>query len=354
MPATEELLQEIIQHYDLPGEQLQILPLEKGLINHTWKVSRSQGEYILQKINTHIFKSPESIAYNIKNIGTYLTRHHPRYFFVRPVPDRNGNEMIHEQEGYYRLFPYVTDSRTLDVLQSPQQAFEAARQFGLFTFHCQGFPVDTLKITLEDFHNLTLRYQQFSQALASGVPERIRESKDLIDYMVSQRSIVDIYESIKANPAFQVRVTHHDTKISNVLFNSRGKGLCVIDLDTVMPGYFISDVGDMIRTYLSPVSEEEGDLSKIVIREEFFLAVWKGYIGAMEDLLSQEEKEFFLYSGKFMIYMQALRFLTDYLNGDSYYKITYKDQNLLRTRNQITLLQQLLYKEPALKALIST
>ncbi len=132
------------------------------------------------------------------------------------------------------------------------------------------FPVEKLQITLPDFHNLTLRYHQFLTALKQGNKERLRESADLIDLIQSNKNIVDTYENILQNSSFKLRVTHHDTKISNVLFDDNDEGLCVIDLDTVMPGYFISDVGDMMRTYLSPVNEEEKDFSKIEIRENYF------------------------------------------------------------------------------------
>ena len=153
---------------------------------------------------------------------------------------------------------------------------------------------------------------------------------------------------MKENSAFKKRVTHHDTKISNVLFDAQDKGLCVIDLDTVMPGYFISDAGDMMRTYLSPAGEEETDYSKIDVRENYFDAIVQGYLSEMKDELSAEEKKYFVYAGKFMIYMQALRFITDYLNNDIYYGASYELHNLNRATNQLTLLNILTSKEEAL------
>ena len=138
---------------------------------------------------------------------------------------------------------------------------------------------------------------------------------------------------------------HHDTKISNVLFDKKNRGLCIIDLDTVMPSFFISDVGDMMRTYLSPVSEEEKDFSKIEVRDEFFEAIVRGYLHDMNDELSAIEKNYFVYAGKFLIYMQALRFLTDYFNNDVYYGSKYPQQNFVRANNQIVLLRRLLEKE---------
>ncbi len=161
------------------------------------------------------------------------------------------------------------------------------------------------------------------------------------------------YTHILQNKSFALRVTHHDTKISNVLFDASDNGRCVIDLDTVMPGYFISDVGDMMRTYLCPVSEEETDLSQIMVREDYFQAIITGYLSAMQPLLSRDEKQHFVYAGKFLIYMQALRFLTDYLNNDVYYKPRYEHHNAVRAENQAVLLQKLLEKEALLNGIVA-
>ena len=153
---------------------------------------------------------------------------------------------------------------------------------------------------------------------------------------------MDRYLALKRDPAFSLRVTHHDTKISNVLFDGRNRGLCVIDLDTVMPGYFISDVGDMIRTYVSAASEEVVDLSTVAVRREFYQAIREGYLGVMGDVLSATEGGRFFYAGLFMVYMQALRFLTDHLNGDVYYGARYEGHNFNRAANQVALLQKLI------------
>ncbi|HEU4902162.1 MAG TPA: phosphotransferase, partial [Flavisolibacter sp.] len=212
-----------------------------------------------------------------------------------------------------------------------------------------GVNVAKLKITIPSFHDLSLRYQQFLVALENGNKKRRDETKEEAEALLAHKELVVQFEAIKADPAFKLRVTHHDTKISNVLFDEHDKGLCVIDLDTVMPGYFISDVGDMMRTYLSPVSEEEKDISKIVVREEFYKAVVEGYYAEMKDELSDQEKQSFLFAGKFMIYMQALRFFTDYLNDDVYYGAVYEGQNLVRAQNQLALLQQLVQKQVVLE-----
>lgn len=175
----------------------------------------------------------------------------------------------------------------------------------------------------------------------------------MIETAGKYKSIVTQFESIKQNPQFKIRVTHHDTKISNVLLDYNNNGLCVIDLDTVMPGYFFSDAGDMIRTYLSPVSEEESNLAKIEIRQEYFEALAKGYFSQMNQQLTAEEKDHFVYAGKFMIYMQAIRFLTDYLNNDIYYGCKYEGHNFVRAGNQFTLLEKLIAEEPVLQQIVS-
>ncbi|MEO8762791.1 MAG: aminoglycoside phosphotransferase family protein [Ginsengibacter sp.] len=340
------MLQSVLQAYGLKNDSLEVRAFGSGLINNTWLVKTNDDDFILQRINTAIFKEPLHIAQNIEMISAYFSKNYPEYLFVVPVKTVAGDEFFYDiREGYFRMFPFVPGSHTMDVVQSDVQAYEAARQFGKFTRLLSGFDLSTLKITIPDFHNLTLRYQQFQQALTHGNAERIKESARAISEIKENVHIAEEFEKIKKNPDFKLRVIHHDTKISNILFDDNNRGLCVIDLDTVMPGYFISDLGDMLRTYLSPVSEEEKDYSKIEIRDEFFRSIIRGYAGEMKDELSGTEKKYFVYAGKFMIYMQALRFLTDYLNNDVYYGSAYTGHNFIRANNQLVLLAKLGEKE---------
>jgi hypothetical protein len=342
-------IKEIISAFNLPEGVPEIRNFGNGLINSTWLLTYPKSKFILQKVNDAIFKHPEAIAANVRMIADFLEEKHPEYLFVKSIRTKNKNDLIHVKEGYFRVYPYVANSHSIDVVANPQQAYEASRKFGEFTKMLSGINVAKLQITLPDFHNLSLRFKQFTEVLRNGNLSRIQRSKELIDFTIANKSIVGIYEKILQNPSFKLRVTHQDTKISNVLFNNQDIGLCVIDLDTVMPGYFISDVGDMIRTYLSPASEEEKDFSKIEIRQEYFTAIWKGYMSEMEDELSKEEKDHFIYAGKFMIYMQAMRFLTDYLGNDIYYKTEFEEHNFVRARNQIMLLKKLIENEEVLK-----
>lgn len=336
----------ILSSYGIGEEECRVQLLSGGLINATWKISSPAKMLILQRINHGVFKDPQLIADNLEMLSNHLAQF-PDYLFVGPLKNSAGQTLTVDAEGqYYRAFPFIHGSLTIDSVSTPNQAFEAAAQFGKFTNMLRGFDANLLKITLPDFHNLTLRYSNFLDAVEKGNPNRIKQSRALIGNLKRHATIVEEFERIKHNPEFKTRVTHHDTKISNVLFDSSGKGLCVIDLDTVMPGYFISDVGDMMRTYLSPTTEEESDFSKISVRQEIYDAIVTGYLTHMAGSLTHTEKSSFLYAGKFMIYMQALRFLTDHLNNDIYYGAKYPDHNFNRAGNQLVLLEQLIQSIP--------
>lgn len=343
------MLESVLKEFGLTPNEVTITPIHQGLINHTWKVGLNGHAFILQQVNNTVFQNPEDIAFNIEEISRYLKYQHPEYFFVSPVKTFDGNELVYKNEdGYFRVFPFVQDSHAINVVETPEQAYEGAKQFGKFTAVLSSFDCTKLKITIPNFHNLSLRYEQFLEALKNGNNNRLKEAATLISQLTDWSNIVMEYEKIKTLGDFKLRVTHHDSKINNVLFDENNKGLCVIDLDTVMSGYFISDVGDMMRTYLCPASEEEKDFSKIVIRKEYYKAIVEGYMSEMRDELTDTEKKYFFYSGKFSIYMQALRFLTDYFNDDKYYGAVYPEQNLIRASNQIVLLQKFIQAESEL------
>ena len=343
------MLTPILAAYGLRADECKIEPFGTGLINHTWKVTDKGDEYILQRVNHNVFRNPSHIAENVRSIGEYLKRTSPGYTFVLPIQTLTGEDIVYHDDAYYRMMPFIKNSRTFDVVTSPVIAEEAAREFGCFTRKLAGFDVNALKITLADFHSLTLRYQQFEASLVNGNKDRIAEASEEIEFLRAQRTLVSVYERIVSDDQFKQRVTHHDTKISNVLFDKHNHGICVIDMDTTMPGYFISDVGDMMRTYLCPLSEEEKDFSKLQVREEYFTAIAKGYLKEMSEELTDTEVDHFVYSGEFIIYMQAVRFLCDYFNDDIYYGSKYEGHNFVRAGNQIVLLQRYQDKAPLFK-----
>lgn len=329
--------------YGFKTEDLYAAPLGNGLINTTWKVTIAADAFVFQQINTRIFKDPVAIDDNLRLIAEYLKTNHPGYLFPGPLKNVSGNTLtVTSSNEYYRLLPFVKNSHAMDVVETPDQAYKAAVLFGSFTKCLAGLPTTSLKITLPHFHDLTLRYNQFKQSIVNGNKKRIEESVDIIQLANEYATIVTTYEALQEKRILRIRPAHHDTKISNVLFDHMDAGLCVIDFDTVMPGYFISDAGDMLRTMLSPVSEEEKDCKKIVVRDDFYQAIYNGYMDAMKDEMEEEEQQQFFFSGMYMIYMQGLRFLTDHINNDIYYGAAYPGHNFNRAANQFTLLQLLL------------
>ncbi|HEY9002977.1 MAG TPA: aminoglycoside phosphotransferase family protein [Mucilaginibacter sp.] len=338
------MLNQILEQFGINALNYQIEEYGSGLINSTWKIS-GEKDYILQRINTDVFKQPEAIAENLSQLQSYLNTKYPDYLFVAPLLALNGSSLAVNEDGIFRLFPFVGNSASIDSVTNYKQAYEAAKQFGKFTFLLKDFEASKLRDTIPSFHDLTLRYKEFEKACLNTSAAKLELAKWAIGEIDKHKDILSTYEELKNSGKLPVRVIHHDAKINNVLFDSEWNGICLIDLDTVMPGYFISDVGDMLRTYLSPANEDEKELSKIVVDGQCFDAIYNGYLSEMGAELTAFEKDHFIYAGKFMIYMQALRFLSDYLNGDVYYHTTYAGQNLNRTNNQLTLLNQLIKLE---------
>jgi len=328
------MMQSILEQYG--WENATAIPLSQGLINQTFDVHTAQGNFILQSINNKVFKDPFAIDYNIKAIGHYYNTNRPDQLFTHLIPNLRGETLITMEGKQYRAFKKI-EGIALDVLTTAAEAKEAAQQFGQFTASLTDFAIGELKLTIPQFHDLSLRYHQFEQALIHGDSKRIDTAKDAIHFLKSHQSYVKKWTHFTTNKEAHLRVTHHDTKISNVLFKDEN-AICVIDLDTTMPGYFISDVGDMCRTYLCPVNEACQDLNQIKVIPERWIAIQNGYLEAMGEFLTNFEKDHFAFSGQSIIYMQALRFLTDYLQLDLYYKVDRPSQNLDRTLNQNQLL----------------
>jgi len=346
------MFQEILKQYGLFADKYKVEPHGSGLINSTWKIV-GEKQFLLQKLNTKVFHQPKQIDENLGGLKRYLDEYHPDYPFIAPLSTPSGATLIHVSGEFYRLFPFVENSKSINFVSCAEEAYQAANQFGRFARVLDEYKTYELHYPLPDFHNLPLRVSLFKTALKNAKAEKIKEAAKEINQVISLFELSDHYEALIAKPDFKIRVTHHDTKINNVLLNaSTGKGLCVIDLDTVMPGYYISDVGDMMRTYLSEANEEEQDVEKIHIREDVFEAIYSGYMDEMGYALTTTEKDEFIFSGKFMIYMQAIRFLTDFLNGDIYYQAAYPGHNLNRAANQLYLLHKYISSEPAFKKII--
>jgi Ser/Thr protein kinase RdoA (MazF antagonist) len=336
----KENIVSVLSSFGLDANKLSIQRIDSGHINYTYKIDPN---WILQRINIKVFRNPDVLSSNLQAASNYLKKKAPEYLFLTAIKNNSGLDMVYDQDGYpWRLFPFIGNTVTINEVDNSSQAFEAARAFGQLTKLLNGCDVAMFQETIPKFHNLPLRYLQFEQALKTADQERKRISRDLCADYIRFNYLVKEFENLTSSNQLQVRITHNDTKINNVLFDSEAKkAICVIDLDTLMPGYFIYDLGDMIRTFVSPAAEDEADLSKVVVRKEIHQAILDGYLSEMGDTLTSEEKKAIPAAGLIMTYMIGLRFLIDYLNGDTYYQISYPKHNLDRAANQLKLLEKL-------------
>lgn len=331
----------VLPLFGLTPKDYTVERIGSGHIHHTFKLT-GPSAYVLQRVNKDVFTQPEIIASNLRHASAHLAATVPAYRFVMPLRSASGNDMEVDSEGYpWRLFPYLDHTLTVDSVEDARQAFEAASAFARLTRHLDGVDVSLFQATIPRFHDLILRKQQFEEALA-GSGKRALEAQAEVAACQSHYPLVDRYAALVGGKSLKLRVVHNDTKINNVLFDQRtGKAVAVIDLDTLMPGYFIYDLGDMVRTFVCPVSEEERDLSAIQFRRQVYDALVEGYLLEMGPVLSEEEKKAIPFAGKMMTYIMALRFLADFLRGNTYYHITYPDQNRVRAANQLQLLNVL-------------
>lgn len=331
----------VLSRFGLRAEDYVIERVGSGHINHTYKLT-GPTTYIVQRINNSVFRNPEIIADNLRLASEFLRNKCPEYPFLTAIPSVSGKEMEYDAEGYpWRLFPYIDQTETRDVVTTPHEAREAATAFGRLSRHLDGVDISKFHATIPRFHDLALRMEQFEEAQAAA-GDRTGAASEEIQKARRFAPLVEKYRHLINGGSLRLRLVHNDTKINNVLFDRRsGKTVAVIDLDTLMPGYFIYDLGDMVRTFVSPVSEEERDLSKVRFRKEIYEALVQGYLSEMSPVMSKEERKAIPFAGKMMTYIMAIRFLADYLRGNTYYHITYPEQNLVRAANQLKLLEVL-------------
>ncbi len=332
----------ILQRYGLDPSDYSIEPVGTGHIHQTFKL-KGPRKYILQRVNKNVFKEPEVIASNLRLASEHLRKNFPDYPFLRCVLSGKNRDMEYDKEGFpWRLFPYIENTITLNSVGTTEEAYSAAKEFARLTRNLHEVDPDQFRETIPRFHDLSWRYEQFETALSGASTDRLQQADACIEISHRMYHLVDQYRQLISSGSLKLRITHNDTKINNILFDAATrKAVCVIDLDTLMPGYFIYDLGDMVRTFVSPVSEEEKDVSKIIFRKPMYDALLTGYLSEMSPVMSAEETRAIPFAGKMMTFIMALRFLADYLHGDTYYHTTYAGQNLVRASNQLTFLKQL-------------
>ena len=319
--------------------------LGEGLIHKTYKVvfKNSAGPAIvLQCINTNTFPHPENILYNYRLIEKTLQDNNG-FSIPSLIPTRLGKASWTDAYNQtWRAISYVDNSCTVLIPASAEEAYAAARCFGLFTRQLSTTDPPALKIIIPGFHDLAYRYRQFEEAIARAGIERLLKATHVIAELRQRQSLVEFYNGLQNNPAFPLRVMHHDCKMSNVLLHpSTRQAICPIDLDTTQPGYFFSDLGDMIRSMAVTVDENSTRWEDIAVRAGYYDAIVKGYLEGMGDVLTKEELTHLHKAGLLLVFMQSLRFVTDFLNNDTYYQTTYPEQNLNRALNQLILLEKL-------------
>ena len=332
---------------DLPKHSSGEIIIEKisgGLINNSYRViSTLKPTFFLQQLNKNVFKYPEHVQENYISLWQYAEFEFTGIQLPSPLYcGKKTTLFIDENENYWRAFEFIDNARTLTIPQKTSQVKATAQTFAKFTAAFSDFNIHNLKTVIPDFHNLSFRYQQFEESLNTELYERMAKAIPFINELKKRDRYKDFYEIIIESDEFPQRVMHHDAKITNILFNNvSGKVICPVDFDTVMPGYFFSDLGDMVRSMACSHNENSTDFNNIIIREKYYAAITDGYLTSMDKQLTRSEKKYIHYSGLLMIYMQALRFLADYLKGDLYYHINYSEQNLHRTENQLILLKRL-------------
>ncbi len=319
-----------------------IQPLTAGLINHSYKVTLpNKQSYFLQRINTGIFSHPEWMQENYVAIQQHFSS---KGGFRLPAIVPAGSHLWHkEKEETWRCFEFLPDTYSPETVHTAEKAYELANCFGQFTAMLHDLDVHQLHTVLPHFHNLQYRYDQMMEALRRADTNVKDDAKDLLQAVFDNEHLLHWYNKVQQNKlAYPVHIMHHDCKISNILFNRSTDALqCPIDLDTTQPGLFFSDLGDMIRTIVPNLPEEAANIKDLCIRTHFYDATVQGYLDAMSLYLTPEERQDVHYAGAVLVYMQAIRFLADYLNNNTYYKVAYPTQNRDRTANQLRLLQLL-------------
>jgi len=349
-----EQRKEIDDAFDIPGTYLGEYPYGNGHINDTFCVIHEDNgkevRYIRQRINKNIFKDVPALMDNIGRV----TRQQRKKFLesgkndidrrvLTLLPSKNGKDYVVDSEGqYWRTYLFIENSLTLETVEKPEHAFQAAKAFGEFQGQLADMGSPRLHETIPDFHNTRARFNTLVKAIERDEFNRAENVRREIDFVMQRENMVDILLNLHAAGELPERITHNDTKLNNVLINAdTGEGMCVIDLDTVMPGLALYDFGDMVRTATNTADEDERDLSKVEMSIEMYNALVDGYISAAGEFLTPKEIELLPFSGKLITFEIGIRFLTDYLQNDIYFKIHRDKQNVDRCRKQFKMVESM-------------
>ncbi len=341
--------------FGLNKVDVSLKPIGNGHINTTMLLKTDEHALVVQKLNTDVFPHPEQLVENARLIEQHLTEKHQKGEYdldiIRHVPTIKNDFLVEYDHGVWRALEFIGGSYSEDVVATISQAQTAANAFGQFALALQDFQADQLHHVIPNFHNLAMRFDAFKKVVEHDPASRVALCQSDIDFCLNQYTLVDELKELEGK--IPLRPCHNDTKINNMLFCKQSDDAkAVIDLDTCMPGYWLFDFGDMVRTFCSPEQEDSTNLNNVRVREEIFAAIVKGYVEPLKEVITDAEKESFWLGTKVMTFMIGLRFLTDFIDGDNYFATKHAHHNLERARNQFALYRDILAKEHTLKAIL--
>ena len=361
----------VLAHYDLGGEVGAVEPVAEGHINRSWTVALAGlpdsrcpipgPRFFLQQVNSSVFPDPERVVENIAAVTAHLSRAirvaglpSPERRALALVPTREGRPWYRDPDGrYWRLYPYIAGTAVREHVTTPAEACEVGRAFGAFQRLLADFRGERLHETIPYFHDTARRVAALEAAASADRAGRLAGCRPEVEALVSRGNLAEVLPPLLASGDVPERIAHNDAKSSNVLLDERtGEALCVVDLDTVMPGTALADFGDMVRSSTSPTAEDEPDLTRVFVRPYLFAALAEGYLAEAGATLTAAERAHLVFAGRWITYEQAVRFLTDHLAGDEYFRVANAGHNLVRTRSQMALLESLERSEEALHAII--
>ena len=358
----EKELKGIVEKFNVEGTIASIRPLGNGLINDTYLVvtAGENDDYVLQRINNSIFQDVDLLQHNVEAVTSHI-----RKKLIEAGEDDISRKVLHFVETgegktyymdgagrYWRVSVFIPRAKTFEAV-TPEYSYYAGKAFGNFEAMLVDLP-ETLGETIPDFHNMELRMRQLRDAVAQDAKGRLSEVRDIVDELESHAHEMCKAERMGREGKLPKRVCHCDTKVNNMMFDEEGRVLCVIDLDTVMPSFVFSDYGDFLRPGANFVAEDDPEIGKVGFREDIFESFTKGYLESAKSFLTPVETENLPYAVALFPYMQCVRFLTDYINGDTYYKIKYPEHNLVRTRNQLALFRCVYAKQEEMARFIAS
>nr|WP_318684488.1 aminoglycoside phosphotransferase family protein [uncultured Acetatifactor sp.] len=364
--VTEIQIKEAIANFKYEGRLLERKPYGSGHINDTYLLTfeiEDMGtlKVILQRMNREIFTNPVELMENIVGVTSYLRERivenggDPNRETLNTIPAKDGKPYYVDSKGeYWRSYIFITDATSYDLVEKPEDFYESAVAFGTFQRLLSEYPAETLHETIKGFHDTKARFETFKRAVEKDVCGRAAQVRKEIDFVLAREETANVFGDLLERGEIPLRVTHNDTKLNNIMIdNKTHKGICVIDLDTVMPGLAMNDFGDSIRFGASTALEDEQDLSKVSCSMELFELYVKGFLEGCGGSLTRREIELLPMGAKVMTYECGMRFLTDYLEGDHYFRIHREGHNLDRCRTQFKLVEDMEAKWETMRNIVN-